>query len=135
MLTLWRRKKGKGQDTAERDRGRDAHFLETAEGGTSQITERKRPSVRYSRPGDHRGRHKSGHEKEATERRGLTDWRPHRERQVKAQKESDQAERHSRSGDHGGGYKSEHEKEATKRGALTLWRPQEGQFSTWKESH
>ena len=74
---------------------------------------KKRPSVRYPRPGDHGGRHKSGHEKEATERRGLTDCRPHRERQVKAQKESNRAERHSRSGDHGGGYKSEHEKEAT----------------------
>jgi hypothetical protein len=80
VLTLWRRKKGKYQDTTKRDRGRDAHFLETAEGGTGQITERKRPSVRHSRPGDHGGRHKSGHKKEATERGGLTDWRPHRER-------------------------------------------------------
>jgi hypothetical protein len=29
VLTLWRRKKGKGQDTKEIDRGRDAHQLET----------------------------------------------------------------------------------------------------------
>lgn len=37
------------------------HFLQPAERGTIQDTERMRPSQGHSLPVDHRGMHKSGH--------------------------------------------------------------------------
>jgi len=45
---------------------RGTHFLEMADGRTSQDTERKGPSKRHSPTGDGRGRDKSGHRKKAT---------------------------------------------------------------------
>jgi hypothetical protein len=73
------------------DRARGTHSLETAEGGSVQDTERSRPSKGNSRPGNRRGRDKSGHEKKVTERGALTNWRPHREGQVRTQeKETEQ---------------------------------------------
>ena len=75
--------------------------------GTSQDTERNRPSKWYSLPGGHRGRDKSGYGRKPTERRVLTPWRQHRERQVSTWKETDRAR------------------------VLTPWRPQrEGQGRT-----
>ena len=87
----------------------------------------------------------SGHGKKASEQGALTNWRPERERHVKAQKKSDRARgtnfletagggtrhdterkrwvigaRHSRPGDRRGGDLSEHGKAATEPGALTL---------------
>jgi len=46
---------------------RGTHKLETAEGGTSQDTERKQMSEGHSQTGDRRGRDKSGHGKKANE--------------------------------------------------------------------
>ena len=69
------------------------HALETAQEGTSQDMERNQPSDAHSRPGDRTGRDKSGHGKKLTERCALTNWRPHREGQVRTQKETDRAMR------------------------------------------
>ena len=100
----------------------------------------------------------SGHEKNPTKRGALTNWRRHREGQVRTRKESDRAmgthfletasggtsqdtERlqpskgHSLSGDGIGRDRSGHRKDPTERGALTNWRQhQEGQVRTRKES-
>ena len=94
------------------DRPRSTHQLETARGGTSQDTERIRPTEAHSHTGDRTGRDKSGHRKNPTDRDPLTDWRPHREGQVRSQKESN------------------------RQGPLTDWRPhREGQVRTQKESN
>jgi hypothetical protein len=108
--------------------------------------------------GDRIGRDKSGHGKNLTEKGTFTLWRPHRDGQVRTQKESDRArctyqlettlggtsqdmeriqlsEGHSLPGDHIGRDKSGHRKNPTERGALTNWRPhQEGQVRTWKKN-
>src|SRR5580698_8952011 len=55
--------------------------------------ERIRPSEAHSPTGDRIRRDKSGHGKNPTERGALTSWRPHREGQVRTQKESDRARR------------------------------------------
>jgi hypothetical protein len=102
---------------------------------------------------------KSEHRKNPTEQGTLTNWRGHREGQVRTWKESDQAmhthflerasggasqdtervrprEAHSRTGEGIGRDKSGHGKNPTKQGALTSWRgDQEGQVRTQKESH
>jgi hypothetical protein len=155
-LTFWTpQRKGQVRTRKGRNRARDTHFLETAEGGTSQGTARKLPSEGCSLPGNHRERNKSEHEKEVTARGALTFWRPQLEGQVRAWKEDDRArgthflettergtsqdtegnrlsEGHSLPGDHRGGVKSGHRREVTERGALTNWRPQrEGQVRTW----
>ena len=67
---------------------RGTHSLETAEGGPIQYMEGKPLSKTRSLPEDSRERDKSGHGMEATERGALTLWRPHREGQVRTQKES-----------------------------------------------
>ena len=69
------------------------HFLETAQGGTSQETERNRPSDAHSQTGDRVGRDKSGYGNKPTEQCALTNWRPHREGQVRTWKETDRAMR------------------------------------------
>ena len=71
------------------DRASSTHILEMASGGTSQDTERMRPSEGHSLPEDGIGRDKSGHRKHPTERGALTSWRRHREGQVRTWKESD----------------------------------------------
>ena len=134
-LTSWRAQRG-GQVRIQKetDQARSTHFLEMAEGGTSQDMEGEQPSKGCSLPGDPRGRDKwdmeknqpnkghslsgeprgrdkSGHRKKLAEQWALTDCRPQWEGQVRTQKGSDQV------------------------GALTNWRWQrEGQIKTWKKS-
>ena len=57
---------------SDRDRVRDTHSLETAEGGTCQDTEIQRPSERHSPTDDGRGRGLSGDGETAAEREALT---------------------------------------------------------------
>ena len=98
------RREGQVRTQKESDRPRTTHQLETAQGGTSQDTERIRPTEAHSLPGDRTGRDKSEHGKHPTDRGPLTNWRPHGEGQIRTQKESD------------------------RRGPLTSWRPHmEGQ--------
>ena len=52
--------------------------------------ERKQPGEGNSQTGDHRGGDLSGHQKEATWRGALTNWRPQRVGLVRTQKGSDQ---------------------------------------------
>ena len=63
-LTSWkRRREGAVRTRKETARARRTHFLETAEGGTYQDTERNRPSEAHSLSGDSRGKDLSGHGK------------------------------------------------------------------------
>jgi cytidylate kinase len=141
--TIWRpHQEGQVRTRKEFDRARHTHELETASGGTSQDTERIRPSEVHSRTGDRIGRDKSGHGENLTKRGALADWKPHREGQVRTRKESDRARRthgletalggtsqdterirpseaHSQTGDHIRRDKSGHRKNPTERGALT----------------
>jgi len=72
-LTNWRGKReGLVRTRKETDQARLTHFLETAEGGTFQDTERKRPSKAHSQPGGRRGRDLSGQRRTATKRGALT---------------------------------------------------------------
>ena len=75
----------------ESDRARGTHILEIALGGTSQDTERIRPSEGHSHPGDGIGRVNSRYGKNPTRRGALTSWRRHGEVQVRTQKEFDRA--------------------------------------------
>ena len=89
-LTNWRpHREGQVRTRKQSDRLRPTHKLETAQGGTSQCTEIIRPTEAHSPTGDRTWRDKSGHRKNPTDRDPLTDWRPHMEGQVRAQKESD----------------------------------------------
>ena len=91
-LTSWRwKREGQVRTRKESDQARCTHFLEMAEGGTSQDIERKQPSKAHSLSGDGRGRDKSGQGKKVTKQGTLTDWRWQREERVRARKESDQA--------------------------------------------
>ena len=121
-------------------------MLKTASGGTSQDTERIRPSEGYLQTEDGIRRDKSGHRNNPTARGALTYWSWDREGQVRIQKESDRARGthilesesggtsqdtesiqlsmgHSLSGDRIGRDKSGHGKNPAERRALTLWRP------------
>ena len=107
-LTSWRRhQEGQVRIQKESDRARGTHSLETASGGTSQDTERIRPgkghshsgdgigggisqdrerirpSKGHSHPRDRTGRDMSGYSKDRTKRGALTNWRRHRERQLR----------------------------------------------------
>ena len=75
----------------KRDRVRDTYFLETAEGGTCQIKERKRPSEGHSLSGDSRGGGGGTCQdrQKATERGALTSWRRQRKGLVRTKKGSD----------------------------------------------
>ena len=66
-------------------------MLETAEEVTCQDTESKHMSEGYPPAGDGRGRDLSGHEKNTTERGGLTSCGQPREGFVRTRKASDQA--------------------------------------------
>ena len=91
-LTNWRRhREGQVTTRKESDRARGTHSLKMASGGTSQDTQRIRPSAGHSLPGDGIGMDKLGHGKILTSRWALTSWRQHREGQVRTQKESDRA--------------------------------------------
>ena len=74
----------------ESNRARGTHMLETEEGGTSQVTERKRPSKGHSLSRGGRGRGESKHERQATERRALTSCKWQKGGQVRTQKGSNQ---------------------------------------------
>ena len=79
-LTLWRRQKeGLVRTQKGADRPRRTHFLETAEGGNCQDTERNPSTEAHSLPGDSRGIDLSGHRKKLTDRGTLTLWRRQRE--------------------------------------------------------
>ena len=142
----------------ESHRARGTHILETASGGRRQDTKTIPPSEGHSRPGDGIGRDKSGHRSNPTERRALTPWRRHRDRQVRTQKQSHRAmgthqletasretsqdtetippsEGHSPTKDGIGRDRSGHKKDPTKQGRLTAWRGhREGQVRTQKQS-
>ena len=63
-LTAWRQQReGFVRTGKEKDRARRTHYLETADGGTCQDTERNRPSKAHSQTGDGRGTDLSGHRK------------------------------------------------------------------------
>jgi hypothetical protein len=79
---------GEVRTRKESDQARGTHILETASGGTSQDTERIRPSEGYSPTGDGIGRDKLGHGKNPTKRGALTNWRRHQEGQVRTRKRS-----------------------------------------------
>src|SRR6267142_726512 len=77
-LTNWRAQTdGQVRTRKESDRARGTHRLESADGQTSQDTERIRPSEGHSQTGEHRWTDKSGHRKNLTERGALTNWRAH----------------------------------------------------------
>jgi len=66
-------------------------MLESTEGETSQDTETNRASKGHSPTGECRGRDKSGHRYKPSKQGGLTNWRSQRERQVRTQKQTEQA--------------------------------------------
>jgi hypothetical protein len=93
-LTSWRRQREEPVRTRKGpDRPRRTHFLETAEGGTCQGTERSRSTKAHSLPGESGGRELSGHRKKATKRDGLTNWRRERKGPVRTRKENDRLRR------------------------------------------
>ena len=63
---------GQVRTRKESDRLTPTHFLETVRGGTSQDTERIRPTDAHSPTGNRTGRDKSGHRKNPTDRGSLT---------------------------------------------------------------
>ena len=72
-LTYWRpHREGQVRTQEESDRPRPTHRLETAQGGTSQVTEIIRPTDAHSPTGNRTGRDKSGHGKNPTDRGSLT---------------------------------------------------------------
>ena len=73
----------------ESDRPRHTHFLETADRGTCQDTERIRPTEAHSRTGDARQTDLSRHRKNPTDRGALTTWRQQTEELVRIPEESD----------------------------------------------
>ena len=77
----------------ETDRPRRTHYLEPAEEGTCQDTERDRPTEAYSPTRDGRGRDLSGHRKKPTNRGALTFWRRQREGPVRTRKKTDRPRR------------------------------------------
>jgi len=137
---------------------RGTHFLESADGRTSQDTEGIQASEGHSLPGERRQMGKSGHGRNPSERGALTNWRAQMDGQVRTRKESKRvrgthelesadgrtsqdtegiqaSEGHSQTGEHRWTDKSGHGRNLSERGALTTWRAQmDGQVKTWKES-
>ena len=75
-LTNWKRQREILVRTQKKtDRARQAHFLETEEGGTCQDTEENRPSEGDSLAENGRRRDLSEHGKNPTNRGALTVWR------------------------------------------------------------
>ena len=90
-ITNWRRQReGQVRTREESDWARGTYILETAEGGTSQVTERKRQIERYSLSGDGKEGFNSGHGKKVIEQGRLTSWSQQRDGQVRTRKKSDQ---------------------------------------------
>src|SRR6267142_2058357 len=91
-LTNWRAQTDRQVRTQKQsNRARGTHFLESADGRTSQDTETIRPSEGHSPPGERRGTDKSGHGNNPTERGALTSWRAQTDGKVRTRKESDRA--------------------------------------------
>jgi hypothetical protein len=89
-LTLWRAQTaGQVRTRKESEQTRGTHILESADRGTSQDTRRIRASDGHSLSGERRPRDKSGHGKNPSERRALTNWRAQTEGQVRTRKESE----------------------------------------------
>ena len=89
-LTSWRQQREALVRTPkETDRPTRTHFLQTAEVGTCQDTERNRSTDAHSQTGDSRERHLSGHQKKQTDQRALTNWRWQREALVRTLEETD----------------------------------------------
>src|SRR6266850_1989660 len=66
---------GQVRTRKQSNRARGTHFLESADGRTSQDTETIRPSEGHSLPGERRRTDKSGHRNNLTEQGALTSWR------------------------------------------------------------
>src|SRR6266850_2159102 len=91
-LTFWRVQRERQVRTQKQtEQARGTHILESAEGETSQDTETNRASKGHSQTGECRGRDKSGHRYKPSKQGGLTNWRSQRERQVRTQKQTEQA--------------------------------------------
>jgi len=91
-LTLWRVQRERQVRTQKQtEKARGTHILESAEGETSQDTETNRASKGHSPTGECRGRDKSGHRNKLSKQGALTFWRVQRERQVRTQKQTEQA--------------------------------------------
>ena len=84
-------REGQVKTQKESDRARGTHELETESGGTNQDMERIPPSEGHSLSGDDVERDRSEHIKNPTGQGALTNWRRHREGQVRKRKESDRA--------------------------------------------
>ena len=119
---LRQQREGLVRTRREWDQARGAHFLETAEEGTCQNTERMRPSEAthfLEMAGERFVRTR----KEATERCPPTSWRRQRERLVRKWNERNRLG-HSLPGHDRGRDLSGHRKKASERRALTSWRQQ-----------
>ena len=103
----------------ETDQARHTHFLEAAEGGICQDTQRNRLTEVHSLSGGGRGRDLSAHRKKRTEQSTLTPWRQQREGLVMTQKETDRARRTHVLKMAEGGICQGHEKKPTKQDTLT----------------
>ena len=93
-LTNWRQQReGLVRTRNKTDRARPTHFLEAAERGICQDTERNRPNGAHSLSGDSRGRYLSRHGNKPRERGALTSWRGQREGLVGTRKRTDRVRR------------------------------------------
>ena len=109
---------GTSQDSEKMRRARETHFLESAERRTCQNSERKQKSKWHSHPGEYKGRDKSGQRKKVCEQGALTSG----ERRGGTSKGIERKrgnEGHSRSGERKGRDKSKRGKKARERATLT----------------
>src|SRR6266850_173067 len=88
-LTPWKAQTdGQVRTWKEYKQVRGTHFLESADGWTSQDMEGIRASEGHSLPGECRWMDKSGHGRNPSERGALTNWRAQTDGQVRTRKES-----------------------------------------------
>ena len=91
-LTLWRRQReGIVRTQKETNQARSTRFLDTAEEGACQVTERNRLSDAHSQTGDSKRKDLSGHGKKLAKQGALTPWGWQREGLVRARKETNRA--------------------------------------------
>src|SRR6266850_484063 len=89
-LTPWKAQTdGQVRTWKEYKRARGTHFLESADGRTSQDMEGIQVSKGHSPTGERRQTDKSGHRRNPSERGALTNWRAQMDRQVRTRKESE----------------------------------------------
>ena len=121
-LTSWRRqRKALVRTWQKSDRPTRTHFLELAEGGICQDTERIRQTDAHSHPGDSRGRHLSGHRKQIDQLMRTHCLETVEGGTCKDTERNTPTEAHSLPGDGRGRHFSGHEKQRTDRSALTFW--------------